>query len=294
MRAFLMVARSHSFSDAARRLELAPSVVTKRVNQLEWRLGAPLLQRTTRSVSLTDLGERHLARMERLLRDYDDLVAGVLDRPEALEGSLRVSAPAAMTTLVLPKLLASFQRKHPAVTLDIVVIDRSVNPVEEGFDVAIVVVPATYEGVAEEVLCPYPRVLCASPDYVRRHGRPSEPSDLAQHACIGFQPVGPSWTFLTSSGTVSVTVRPVLTSTDSRTVIEMVRQGVGVSVLSRPTAHKLLRRGELIALLPEFPMPDLSVKAFTPPRRTGLARVRAFVEHLKRKLGAMSSLWKEA
>jgi DNA-binding transcriptional LysR family regulator len=292
MRAFLMVAQTQSFTEAARRLGLVASVVSKRVNQLEWRLGAALLQRTTRNVRLTDLGERQQPRMQRLVRDYDELVAGVLERPEALEDSLRISAPAAMTTLVLPGPLAAFRRAHPAVTLDLVVLDRSVNPVEEGFDVAIVVVPATYDGVVEEVLCPYPRLLCAAPEYLRRHGYPAHPSDLAHHACIGFQPSGPSWTFQGRSGPMSVTLRPVLTSTDSRVVIEMVRKGVGISVLSLPTVTEALRRGRLVELLPEFPLTDLSVKAFVPPRRADLARVRAFLDHLREALGKLASKWK--
>ncbi|MFI5013031.1 MAG: LysR family transcriptional regulator [Hyphomicrobiales bacterium] len=294
MRAFLAVAQTQSFTMAARRLGVSPSVVTKRVSQLEWRLGAALLQRTTRSVQLTDLGERQQSRMQRLIRDYDELVAGVLERPEALEGALRISAPAAMTTLVLPGPLAAFRHAHPAVTLDIVVLDRSVNPVEEGFDIAIVVVPATYDGVVEEVLCPYPRLLCAAPDYLRGHGRPAHPSDLTHHACIAFQPSGPGWTFQGRSGPVSVAVRPVLSSTDSRVVIEMVRKGMGISVLSLPTVAEALRRKQLVALLPDFPLPDLSVKAFVPPRRAGLARVRAFLDHLRQTLQSLEPKWKAA
>jgi DNA-binding transcriptional LysR family regulator len=287
MRAFLLVSQIGSFSEAADRLGISPSVISKRVAQLEWQFGGPLLVRTTRSLHLTDLGERHQQRMRRLVREFDDLRSGADDRPNELAGSLRLSAPAAMTTLLLGPAFADYRRRHPRVTLEVVVLDRTVNPNEENLDLSVMVLPSIGEGVVEEILGPYPRVLCAAPAYLEAHGVPAHPHDLVDHACISFTPSARSWTFLGPSGPVGVAIHPVASASDSRVVIEMVRNGMGISALSRPTVTGALRSGELVELMPEFPMPDLQVKALIPEARARLARVAAMVECIRTHLGAI-------
>jgi DNA-binding transcriptional LysR family regulator len=285
MKAFLMVSQTQSFVDAARRLRVAPSIVTKRVSQLEWQLHAPLLKRTTRSVHLTEAGERQLATIQRIVRDFEELRASDAEQPGAVEGNLRISAPAALTTVFLAPTLAAFRQAHPGVTLELVVLDRSVNPIEEGFDVSLAVLSATYDRVSEEIFRSYPRIACAAPAYLAKHGAPAHPRDLAHHLCIAFAPAGSVWTFAGAKGPTSVAIRPAVTSNDSRVVIAMIREGAGIGVASEPTVQDDLRDGRLVPVLPGYRLPDLSLKAFVPETRLHLARVQAFLAHLRETFG---------
>ena len=219
MKAFLATARSGSFSEAARQLSVAPSVVSKRVNQLEWQLRARLLERTTRRVRLTEVGEQYLPTVRGIVTEYEDLVTGIQRSPGELEGHIRVKAPSALTRLHLGKVFTAFQQANARVTLEVVLIDRSVNPIEEGFDVVLSVLPSSYEGVAEEALLAYPRVACASPAYLKQRGEPKHPRDLASHDCLVFQPAGTTWTFQSRRAPISVSVRPKFSSNDIQVIV---------------------------------------------------------------------------
>jgi DNA-binding transcriptional LysR family regulator len=281
MKAFVATARGGSFSEAARQLSVAPSVISKRVNQLEWQLRSRLLERTTRRVRLTDIGEQYLPTIRGIISEYDDLVAGSLRAPGELEGHIRVKSPAALTTLHLHKVYTEFQRKHPRVTLEIVLIDRSVNPIEEGFDLVLGILPASYDSVVEEALLPYPRVICASPAYIEEHGEPLHPRDLANHEAVVFQPAGANWSFQTKRGPVSVQMRSKISSNDILMVVEAAKDGRGVALLSRLIAKQALREGALVPILTDFPLPDHWLKAFIPKSRVGLARVQALLAALR-------------
>jgi DNA-binding transcriptional LysR family regulator len=277
MKAFLATARSGSFSEAARQLSVAPSVVSKRVNQLEWQLRARLLERTTRRVRLTEVGEQYLPTVRGIVTEYEDLVTGIQRSPGELEGHIRVKAPSALTRLHLGKVFTAFQQANPRVTLEVVLIDRSVNPIEEGFDVVLSVLPSSYEGVAEEALLAYPRVACASPSYIKQRGEPKHPRDLATHDCLVFQPAGTTWTFQSRRAPISVSVRPKFSSNDIQVIVAAAQDGSGIAVLSKLIAKQALRSGTLVPVLKEYPLPDHWLKAFIPQSRVGLARVQALL-----------------
>lgn len=281
MKAFLATARSGSFSEAARQLSVAPSVVSKRVNQLEWQLRSRLLERTTRRVRLTEIGEQYLPTIRGIISEYDDLVAGMLRSPGELEGHIRVKAPAAITNLYLGKIFTAFQRAHPRVTLEIVLIDRSVNPIEEGFDVSLGLLPASFDNVVEEALLPYPRVTCASPAYIKQRGEPKHPRDLTGHDCLVFQPAGSTWTFQSKRGPISVQVRPRFASNDIQMVVEAAKDGSGIAVLSKLISKQAVKEGSLVPIMQEFPLPDHWLKAFIPQSRVGLARVQALLTAIR-------------
>ena len=277
MKAFLATARSGSFSEAARQLSVAPSVVSKRVNQLEWQLRSRLLERTTRRVRLTEVGEQYLPTIRGIITEYDDLVAGSLRAPGELEGHIRVKSPAAITNLHLGKVFTDFQRAHPRVKLDVVLMYRSVNPIEEGFDVVLGLLPASFENVVEEALLPYPRVACASPKYLKARGEPKHPRDLANHDCLVFQPAGATWTFGSKRGPISVQVRPKFMSNDIQIIVEAAKDGGGIAVLSKLISKQARKEGTLIPVMTDFPLPDHWLKAFIPQSRVGLARVQALL-----------------
>jgi DNA-binding transcriptional LysR family regulator len=284
MKAFLATARGGSFSEAARQIGVATSVITKRVNQLEWALNAKLLVRTTRSVKLTEIGERYFTSIRDMVGEYDNMVAGIRRSPGELEGHVRVKAPVALSTMHLGKVFAAFQRDNPRITLDVVLNDRSVNPVEEGFDIVLGIVPASYDGVIEEPLHVYPRLLCASPAYIRKHGAPEHPRDLVNHDCLAFSHAGTTWTFQSSKGNIDVTVKPRFMSNDSSVLVAAACDGNGIMVASKLAALSAIHAGKLVPLLPDYPTTDLWLRALIPQSRIGLKRIQALMNVVREAL----------
>src|SRR5579864_586183 len=290
MKAFLATVRAGSFSEAGRQISVAPSVVTKRVGQLEWSLRTKLLRRSTRRLQLTDVGERYLEVIRQIVREYDEMAAGVMRSPGELEGQLRIKAPASPMPIDLADVLSSFQLRYPRLTLDAVLVDRSVNPAEEGFDIVLTMMPSSFDGVIEEPLHVFPRVLCAAPSYLARRGQPRHVSDLVNHDCIVFSPIGPVWTFEGRTGMTTVAVRPHLVTNNGALVIDSLCAGTGIAIVSRAAAADRLKSGALVELLPEFQVPDLWLKALVPATRASLARVQTLLEAIRdafRKAGEM-------
>lgn len=281
MKAFVATVRTGSFSGAGRELGLAPSVVTKRVGQLEWSLKAKLLRRSTRRLVLTEVGERYLEVMRQIVRDYDEMATGVLRSPNELEGQLRIKAPVSLTAINLAAVLSAFQLQYPRVTLDVVLVDRTINPVEEGFDIVITMMPSSFYGVVEEPLLAFPRVLCAAPSYLARRGLPQHVREIPNHDCLVFSPIGPVWTFEGRTGVTTVAVRPRFVTNNSPLLVEALRAGTGLAVVSRTVVADALRKGTLIEVLPEIPIPDLWIKALVPSTRANLARVQALLAAIR-------------
>ncbi|MGV7211807.1 LysR family transcriptional regulator [Bradyrhizobium sp. UFLA05-112] len=287
MKAFLATARAGSFSEAGRQLGVAPSVITKRVGQLEWSLKATLLRRSTRRLALTEVGERYLDVIRQIVREYDEMAKGIMRSPNELEGQLRIKAPASPMVIDLAQLLSSFQIKYPRVTLDAVLVDRTVNPVEEGFDIVLTMMPSSFDGVLEEPLHVFERVLCAAPSYLARRGHPRHARDLVNHDCIVFSPIGPGWTFEGRNGVTTVAVRPHLVTNNGALVIDSLCAGSGIAIVSRTAAAERLKSGALVELLPQLQVPDLWLKALVPATRSNLARVQTL-------LGSIRDAFREA
>lgn len=284
-KAFQAVAQTGSFSRAARDLGLAASVVTKRVNQLEELLGASLFRRSTRKLTLTDAGARYLDRSRLPIAEFDDLIKGASRSPGELEDTLRIKAPTSLTELRLRPVFAAFQAEFQKIRLEVVLLDRMVDPIIEGFDVSIGAHwPQSFVGVVERPLCPLPRVLCASPAYLKRRGIPKTPQDLIQHDCLSFIPTGNDWTFMGPHGPVTIAVRPRLTSNDGQMLVAAALSGAGIAIVSRYMTKELIGSGELTPLLVDFSIPDLWVKAVSPERRATTPAVTALIERLSASL----------
>jgi DNA-binding transcriptional LysR family regulator len=189
IKAFLTTARAGSFSAAARELGVAPSVIVKRINRLEDQMRAQLFLRSTRKLTLTETGERYFPRYQSIVGEVEDAINGAASSAQQLEGLLRVKCPTTLAILNFGAILSDFQVAHPGITVELALIDRSVNPVEEDFDIAIGAMPASYANVIDEPLSPYPRVLCASPSYLEARGEPKHPIDLIGHDCLTFHVV---------------------------------------------------------------------------------------------------------
>ena len=192
------------------------------------------------------------------------------------------------TTLAVPyhgTILGRFQAQHPRVSLDVVLADRPLNPVEEGFDLAVVAFPASFSSVVDEPLCPLRRMVCASPAYLAARGVPRHPRELAGHDTLSFLPTGPVWTFRSDHGPIGVEVAPKLSANDNQVLLAAAREGNGVALLPSYVALPTLRAGELEEVLEAFPVPEMWVKALIPENRVQIPRVRALLAFLKGNLG---------
>ena len=284
LKAFVATAEAGSFSQAARQAGLVPSVIAKRIDQLEWRIRAPLFTRTTRKLSLTDVGERYLPAVRRLIREVDDTLAGMARANGDIEGHIRVKIPTTLGILRLSDLLNRFIANQPLISLDIVLADRSVNPAEERFDIAIGARPESYYQVQDHPLCPIGRTLCAAPGYLKRAGIPKIPAQLIDHDCLVFATSGPRWEFMGPQGLVGVTIRPRLTSNDGMALCNATLAGQGVAMLSDYLAAPHLRCGQLVQVLPQMRLPDLWLKALIPTSRIELPRVQTLLQWLQLQL----------
>ncbi|MFT3717748.1 LysR family transcriptional regulator [Pseudorhodoferax sp.] len=281
LKAFLAVARTGSFAAAARELKVAPSVVTKRIGQLEWRLKAGLFERSTRRVGMTATGLRYLASVQRIVADVDELFAELPAMGRDLQGRLRIKAPGTLAVHLLGPLLERFQALHPLVSIELLTLDRPVNPVDEGFDVVLTLMPDAFAGVVEQPLCPMQRILCASPAYLEGKGTPAHPSDLARHDILNFLPTGTQWTFEGAAGEVLVRVHPRLDTNEGQLLLSSALAGHGIARLGAYLCDRHVRAGALVPLLPGYTIKPLWLRALVPDSRIQVARVQALVQWLK-------------
>ena len=287
LKAFVATADAGSLSGAARQLGVVPSVISKRIDQLEWRIRAPLFDRSTRKLALTDVGERYLHTVRETIRQVDDTLADMARASSELEGHIRVKVPTTLGVLYLSEILNDFLRSQPMISMDIVLADRSVNPLEEGFDIAIGALPELYSQVQDLPLCLMKRYLCAAPDYLQRRGTPLRPADLVDHDCLVFTTSGARWEFQSEQGLIGIDVRPKLRTNNGASICQAALAGGGIAVLSDYLASAPLQSGQLLEVLPGFAVPGLWLKALVPSKRISLPRVRMLLDWLEQNLKPM-------
>jgi DNA-binding transcriptional LysR family regulator len=284
IKAFLLVARSGSFSAAARELGVAPSVVTKRITRLEDEMGAQLFVRSTRALALTPAGERLLPQYQRLVAELDEIIGAAAAAERGIEGHLRVKGPTTLTSMFLGKIFCDFHAQNPGLTFEIVLLDRSVNPLEESFDLVVGALPASYPNVMDVPLCPYRIVLCAAPAYADSKGAPEHPTELIEHDCVTSVLMGNTWVFENPPSTISVEVRSKLHANDTRVLREGALSGIGIAVLPHFLVADDLRSGALVELLPQYPIPSFWLKALVPRIKLSKPPVHELVEYLKARM----------
>ncbi len=284
--AFVRVARLGSFSGAARELGVAPSVITKRVGQLEKSVGGLLIVRSTRGLSLTSAGERLLPRFVRLVAEFEEIFSEGAASPKRIEGQLRIKSPTTLTTEFLGGVYADFAAAHPAVNLEVVLMDRSVNPLEESFDLAIGALPVSYPNVVDLPLCPYELVTCCAPAYLKGKEAPEHPTQLVDYECLTTTLFRTTWVFESSRGALSVEVHSRLHSADARVVREAVRRGLGVAVMARFLVNDDIKAGRLVPLLEDFPLATHWIKALVPRIRMSKPAVRELIAFLTSRMQA--------
>ncbi len=284
LKAFVATADAGSFSGAARQMGLVPSVISKRIDQLEWLIRAPLFTRTTRKLTLTDVGDRYLHTVRQVIGQVDDALAGMARASGELEGHIRVKLPTTLAVLYLSDILNDFVKSQPRISMDIVLADRSVNPIEEGFDIAIGALPELYGRVQDKPLRLMKRYLCAAPAYLERMGRPQHPGDLVDHDCLVFTTSGVRWEFQSPQGLMGIDVRAKLRTNDGLALCEATIAGTGIAVLADYIAEGALNAGQLVEIMQPYSVPGIWLKALVPTNRLELPRVRMLLDWLEKKL----------
>jgi DNA-binding transcriptional LysR family regulator len=290
IKAFLLVARTGSFSGAARELGVAPSVVTKRITRLEDEMGAQLFVRSTRALSLTSAGERLLPQYQRLVAELDEIIGAASATERGIEGHLRIKGPTTLTSMFLGPIFCDFHARNPGLTMELVLLDRSVNPLEESFDLVIGALPASYPNVVDFPLGPYSIALCAAPSYVEAKGSPETPNELIDYDCLTSVLLGNTWIFENvpnAPSTTSVEVRSIFHVNDTRVLREAARKGIGIAVLPRFLVRDDLVNGALVELMPAHPVPTFWMKALVPRIKMNKPAVSQLVDYLKSRMQPM-------
>jgi DNA-binding transcriptional LysR family regulator len=290
MRAFVTVAKTGSFSAAAQKLDLVPSVITKRVTQLERIVGTTLFHRSTRKVVLTADGEHHLERIIAAIGAHDQALTELRKGVRRLTGPIRIKVPSTLGFLRLNAIVREFAELHPDIDVEVMLLDGPMNPAAEGIDIAVTAFPASFDNVADEFLWPLRRSLVASRQYLSSYPRHNTPRQLEEHRCLVYQPSGPSWPFLSGNGVMTVTVQPRMSSNDMSVLLEAAKTHLGIALLSNYVALPDIRRGSVVAPLRDFPVPDLWIKAMVPIDRLRMPRVNALLHFIRTKGATPDSL----
>ncbi|HVI51447.1 MAG TPA: LysR family transcriptional regulator [Candidatus Sulfotelmatobacter sp.] len=288
MVAFVRVAESHSFSEAARRLNLSKSVVSRQVSGLEADLGARLFHRTTRSLTLTEVGAAYLERCQRILTDIEEANLSVSNLQAAPRGKLRVSAPVPFALQHLAPALPDFLSRYPEMEIDLALNDRFVNLVEEGFDLAIRIGKLDDSSLIARYLAPARRVVVGSPEYLAARGTPQTPDDLSNHCCLTYSNLSAAdeWSFVTPEGKRwPVEVKGRLRVNNGDVLRQAALGGLGLTLLPTFIVGADLQAGTLVQVLQDFVAQNTGIHAVYPHARHLSPKVRAFVDFLAERFG---------
>jgi len=280
--AFVRVVDSGGFSAAGRRLNMSTTMVSNHVQALEDRLGARLLHRTTRRVSLTEVGKAYYDRCVQILADLEqaDDIAGALQSTP--RGTLRIYTATHIVPYVAP-VVAVYLATYPEVKVDLSMGEPNIDMIEEGFDLAIRLTPPPDSSLIVRGLATWRHVLCCSHGYIEKHGRPQQLSELAQHNCVRHAnyPYQDEWRFVDRKGApAAVKVSGNLVTNSGETLRRAALQDVGISLAAGFLVHDDLEAGRLVRLLPEYRPVELAMNAVYPHRHHLSAKVRTFIDLL--------------
>lgn len=295
MTAFVRAVETGGFSAAAREMRLTPSALSKLVTRLEDRLGARLLQRTTRRLQLTAEGEAFYARARPILAAMDEAEAEVAEAGASPRGLLRLYSGSIFGTHQLAPAIPRFLELHPAVGLDLTISDQPLGAMQEGVDLAIRIGPLVESSLVARRICNLERVICASPGYLERHGTPRTPDDLQKHNCLWITslPALRRWPFDTDDGIRVVNVDGNVVTNTAEAVLQLALVGVGITRLADVVVAESIRKGALVPILTDWhhvePVP---LYATYPSSRNLSPKVRAMVDFLVAEFG--SAPWRQA
>ncbi|UGY28081.1 LysR family transcriptional regulator [Bradyrhizobium septentrionale] len=280
MQAFVAVADLEGFAPAARKLGLSPSAITRLIAALEERLGARLLQRTTRQVTLTDAGSRYLERARRILADVEEAEDAVESERTRPEGRLVISAPFGFGRLHVSPVVSVYLKRYPDVGVDLRLSDRRINLVEDGVDLAVRLGHLPDSTLVARHVGQMRRIVVASAGYLKLRGEPKRPADLTAHDTIQFgaMTATPDWRFMENGQEIRITPTPRFTSNSSDAAIQYAEQDGGLTRVMAYQAAESLKARRLRIVLAEFEQPAVPIHVVYPTTRLLSAKVRTFID----------------
>jgi DNA-binding transcriptional LysR family regulator len=287
MQAFVRIVEGGSLSAAARAMGVSLPAVVRTLAGLEEHLGTRLLNRTTRRLNVTDAGQHYYERARQILAEVQDAELSASSARRKPAGTLSLTAPVVYGRLKLAPVLAEYRRRFPEVAIRLLLLDRNVNLIEEGMDVAIRIGALADSSLVATELARVRRVLFASPAYLRRHGAPRHPRELAKHACLSLSVIAPAdqWRFREREKDFSVKVRPALVANNADAVIGMAQAGEGIGVGFSYQVEPQVARRTLRIVLDDYAPAPVPVSALYPHGRLAAAKVREFLAIAAAMLG---------
>ncbi|MFP3517004.1 LysR substrate-binding domain-containing protein [Pseudomonas sp. SIMBA_077] len=287
---FTKVVEAGSIAGAAKNLGISAAAVSQTINRLEAHLGTRLLQRTTRSMALTEDGAIYYAKVQRIVTDLELAQRAISHRDTDLQGRLSIASTAAFGRHVVAPLIAGFAARYPRLTLELSTTDSRINHIHSGIDLSLRIKPQLEDGIIARKIVSVPFIVCAAPAYLERAGWPSTPEDLQQHACLGFRyPLDGRflrWGFINKGQHAYAALNVTATSDDIDALAQMAAHGAGIARLAEFIAAPYLESGQLISLLQHSHSPTesytepLDIYACVQDRASMTPKVRAFINYL--------------
>jgi len=280
MQAYVRVVETGSFAEAGRRLGLSKSVVTKRVNQLESMLNVQLLRRSTRKLSITDAGITYYERCLRILSEVEDADAQVSSMNLQPSGNLRISCSTAISVAFLARDLCEFQQEYSGLSIELIHNDRAVNPIHESYDICFQVLDVNAEMVSKQHITPLRVLLCASPQYLEKHGTPQHPNELPQHRCAHNVYLEPKleWCLTNEQSTVCVSIDPLIRTNNAWMMRDAACNGNCIALLPTFFVETELTKGQLIPILTNYRPEEFQMTAFYPRTQYVPLKTKLFLD----------------
>jgi DNA-binding transcriptional LysR family regulator len=287
MRAFVKVVQHNSFSEAARELRLSRSAVSKYVNELEKELGVQLLNRTTRTASLTEQGLSYYERSKSILTDIEEAERDLSSKQKAPKGLLRINAPMSFGTLHLSRVVADFMQRYPDLRIQLVLTDQVVDAVQDGFDVTLRIGELPSSSLVARKIVPIKRALCAAPAYLERRGTPKHPNDLKEHDCLayGYLATGNQWKLTANGIDHWIQVPWSLCTNNAEVLLQVAVAGKGIALLPTFIAGADLQDSRLRTVLSDYQAPPLALYALYPPAKNLSSKIRVFIDFMVERFG---------
>lgn len=279
---FTAVVDAGSFVKAADRLGMSKAAVSRHLVDLETRLGIRLLHRTTRKLSLTEEGELFYGRCKEILETLESAENEITSHTDDVSGHIRINAPFSFGIRKLAPLWGIFHQKYPKVTLDVVLSDRLVDVVDEGYDIAIRIAALTNSTMVSKKLTTTRIILCASPTYLKEHGIPKQPADLVNHQVINYSYWAgkEEWSFDGPKGKESVNIKPFMQTNNGDTCLVAALAHQGIVLQPSFIVGDAIRAGDLVEIMPQYKSIELGIYALFPTRQHIAPKVRVLIDYL--------------
>ncbi len=287
MQAFVRIIDAGGIGLAAEQMDIAKSAVSRRLSELENRLGVTLINRTTRSSKLTEAGENYYTRSQQLLNDINELNNLTSDPNCALNGKLRISVPLSFGLLHLTSAIEQFTREHPELSLDINFSDRETDLIEGGFDLAFRIGDLQDSSLKARKISPIKLIICASPAYLKKHGTPKSPEELRQHQLLKYTLYENNhWKLIDKKGrTHTVPIKSAITANNGDFLNAMAISGRGIIIQPTFIDWEALAQKQLIPILSDYKLPEINAYAVYPHTRFASRKVRLFIDFLSERFG---------